>query len=342
MLPLITVALYALASLPVLYLVFWLLQPLLESRYHRHALEYRHQFADPARAGQLSVFPSVFAAPTVYVSFIVPAYNEEARLRPMLDETLRYLEARRRRSPDFTFEVIIVDDGSRDRTAEVALEYVAAHGGPDCVRLLQLQRNQGKGGAVQQGMLHARGRLLLMIDADGATRVDDFEALERVCVEVERDGLAIVVGSRAHLQDEAVATRSALRNVLMHGFHFLVAAICVRGVRDTQCGFKLFTRRAAQAVFTNQRIRRWSFDVELLFIGRKCELPIAEVGVHWAEIPGSKVEIVQTTLMMARDLVLIRLAYLTGFWKVRPAHEVPLSPNNLHSAVVVEAQQQQQ
>lgn len=334
---LLTLLLYALASFPVVYLLYWLVTPLVESRYHTHALSYAHQYVDPRNAGRLGVFPSIFAKAECYVSFIIPCYNEEARLRVATDELLRYATERSRRSADFTWEVIFVDDGSRDRTAEIGLSYSNTYG-TDRVRVLSLQQNQGKGGAVQQGMLHARGQYLLMVDADGATDVRDFEKLERRLHEIERDGVGIVVGSRAHLADEAAAKRKWYRNILMHGFHALVSLLCVRGIRDTQCGFKLFTRAAARAVFVNQRLRRWSFDVELLFIARTLNMCVSEVSVTWTEIAGSKLDVLTASLMMARDLVLIRGAYATRFWTVQQPGDIALPANNPHaSASVVSA-----
>jgi len=125
------------------------------------------------------------------------------------------------------------------------------------IRLLKLDVNQGKGGAVQQGMLHARGEYLLMLDADGATRIRDLDKLEEELLQIKNNkGHGVAVGSRAHLQDKAVAVRKWYRNILMYGFHFAVALLCVRHVRDTQCGFKLFTRKTAQILFSTQHLRR--------------------------------------------------------------------------------------
>ncbi len=271
----------------------------------------------------LQRFPSVFDAPSKYLSVIVPAYNEQARLPEMMQSTLSHLAERQKHDPNFTFEIILVDDGSRDRTAEVMLDYTRSHG-TDVVRVLKLAPNQGKGGAVQQGMLHARGQYLLMVDADGATQFSDLDRLERDIKSIETAGTGsggsgdgIAVGSRSHLQKNAVATRKWYRNVLMYGFHFAVAFVGgVRNVRDTQCGFKLFTRRTAQLVFASQRIRRWCFDVELLYVAQSQGVPIIECDVNWAEIPGSKLALLDSSLKMARDLIVIRLCYVFGVWKI--------------------------
>lgn len=156
----------------------------------------------------------------------------------------------------------------------------------------------------------------LQIDADGATDVNEIGNIYKRMKGVEESGLGVVVGSRAHLAEQAAAERKWYRNILMYGFNFLVSTLCVRGVRDTQCGFKLFTRQAAQLLFSTQHLRRWSFDVELLHVAQRLGVPIAEMGVKWEEIPGSKINVFAASFSMARDLFIIRLAYTLGIWRV--------------------------
>ena len=234
----------------------------------------------------------------------------------MMDATLSYLQSRRKAHPTFTYELIIIDDGSRDRTYDKALHYSQTEG-TEVVRVMRLGKNQGKGGAVQQGMLHARGEWLLMVDADGATRISDVESLEKGAHRAVKADAVVAVGSRAHLADDAVAHRAWYRNVLMYGFHFLVSSLCVRNIRDTQCGFKLFSRQAARLLFPSQHIRRWCFDVELLFLAQRVGVPVVEVPVNWQEIPGSKIALLESSLLMGRDLVIIRAAYATGLWTMQ-------------------------
>eukprot|EP01137_Pigoraptor_chileana_P023065 Opistho-2@88772 len=272
-------------------------------------------YSDPA-TGRRTLFPSLFEDPTVDLSLVVPAYNEQERLPVMLDETIEYLERRSTRVKNFSWEIIIVNDGSRDGTSAVAGKYVSRLGASK-VRLLEAERNRGKGGAVKLGMLSARGRLLLMVDADGATKISDLEKLLAAMAKLDKAKGAVVIGSRAHLQDEAVAQRTVLRNILMYGFHVLVQ-LCVRGIRDTQCGFKLFDRRAARLLFPAMHVERWCFDIELLFLARLHGMPIGEVSVNWQEIPGSKLSPLSSSVQMAKDLVLIRLYYLFGVWSHRP------------------------
>ncbi|XP_067889565.1 dolichyl-phosphate beta-glucosyltransferase isoform X3 [Heterodontus francisci] len=231
------------------------------------------------------LFPTIHDPPTKELSVIVPSYNEEKRLPLMMDETLEYLEQRQKKDSSFTYEVIVVDDGSKDETTEVALNYSKEYGS-DQVRVLTLVKNRGKGGAVKMGVLSSRGRYVLMADADGATKFADIEKLEAALKDLQPgpDNMAISCGSRAHLEKETIAKRSYFRTLLMYGFHFLVWFLCVKGIKDTQCGFKLLTREAARQTFSTLHVDRWAFDVELLYIAQCLKIPIAEVAVQWTEI----------------------------------------------------------
>uniref|UniRef100_A0A182ILP1 Dolichyl-phosphate beta-glucosyltransferase n=1 Tax=Anopheles atroparvus TaxID=41427 RepID=A0A182ILP1_ANOAO len=280
------------------------------------------QFYEDPATGDNQPFPSLEDEPTLKLSVIIPAFDEEKRLPIMLDECLQYLEDRSHKEKDFTYEVIVVSDGSRDRTVDVAMEYARRHG-TEKVRVLALVQNRGKGGAVRMGMLSSRGRFLLFADADGATKFADYEKLERSMAQLSandwhRDAMAI--GSRAHLEEEATAKRTFFRTILMHGFHFLVWTFAVKKVRDTQCGFKLVTRSAARKLFQVMHVERWAFDVELLFIAQSYNIPIEEIAVKWQEIEGSKLTPFWSWLQMGRDLMLIWFRYAIGAWQLRKEH----------------------
>lgn len=126
----------------------------------------------------------------------------------------------------------------------------------------------------------------------------------------------VVCGSRAHLEAEETAKRSYFRLILMHGFHFLVWALCVRGIRDTQCGFKLLTRESGRRLFCALHVERWAFDVEMLYIAQTLNIPITEIAVNWTEIEGSKIVPFWSWMQMGRDLGLIWLKYRMGAWKI--------------------------
>ncbi|XP_059540349.1 dolichyl-phosphate beta-glucosyltransferase isoform X2 [Myotis daubentonii] len=249
---------------------------------HRHEEE---KFFLNAR-GQKETLPTIRDSPTKQLSIVVPSYNEEKRLPIMMDEALGYLEERQKQDPTFTYEVIVVDDGSKDQTSK--------------------------------GIFSSRGEKILMADADGATKFPDVEKLEKGLKDLQPwpDQMAIACGSRAHLQTESIAQRSYFRTLLMYGFHFLVWFLCVRGIRDTQCGFKLLTREAALRTFSSLHIERWAFDVELLYIAQFFKIPIAEIAVNWTEIEGSKLVPFWSWLQMGKDLLFIRLRYLTGAWRL--------------------------
>uniref|UniRef100_A0A8D0MIP7 dolichyl-phosphate beta-glucosyltransferase n=1 Tax=Sus scrofa TaxID=9823 RepID=A0A8D0MIP7_PIG len=259
-----------------------------EVPHHRHEEE---KFFLSA-TGRKEALPSIRDPPTKQLSVVVPSYNEENRLPVMLDEALGYLEERQKRDPTFTYEVIVVDDGSKDQTSK--------------------------------GIFSSRGEKILMADADGATKFPDIEKLEKGLNDLQPwpDQMAIACGSRAHLEKESIAQRSYFRTLLMYGFHFLVWFLCVKGIRDTQCGFKLLTREAASRTFSSLHVERWAFDVELLYIAQFFKIPIAEIAVNWTEIEGSKLVPFWSWLQMGKDLLFIRLRYLTGAWRLEQTRKV--------------------
>ncbi|XP_033334266.2 dolichyl-phosphate beta-glucosyltransferase wollknaeuel [Megalopta genalis] len=259
---------------------------------------------------------------SVQLSVIIPAYNEEQRLPLMLDECMEYLENHTKLQ---TYEVIIVSDGSTDKTVEIAHKYALKY---DSIRVLELIKNRGKGGAVRLGVLSARGSAILFADADGATKFSDLVKLDNSLRTVlgydymdKPDDVsssnAVICGSRAHLEKEETAKRTFFRLLLMNGFHFLVWFWGVRGIRDTQCGFKLLTRNSAGLVFQALHVERWAFDVEMLYIAQSLNIPITEIPVNWTEIEGSKIVPFWSWLQMGRDLFFIWYKYKIGAWKIK-------------------------
>ena len=234
------------------------------------------------------------------LSVVIPAYNEEDRLTPTLRDYLAYC-----RGSERTVEILVVDDGSLDATSVVVEQFASSH--PE-VRLIRLAENRGKGYAVRSGVVNARGRLVLFADADGATPMAEVERLEAAL----RDGADVAIGSRAM---DAVGVRvnaRLYRRVLGRLFHRLVEALTVRGVQDTQCGFKLFRGAVAHDLFSRMRMCGYSFDVELLMMAQRRGYRIAEVPVNWTHQPGSKVNLVTDSALMIGDLFVIRRRYLRG------------------------------
>jgi len=289
------------------------------------------------------------------LSLVIPAYNEEKRLPIMLNDTFKYLNKNRgnltdlfyeavgvhpnRKHSKIQYEFIIVDDGSADDTAGVAKKYGESVKSGDIFKIISMNRNCGKGGAVRTGMLKSTGQLCLMIDSDGATDISDgliklLKEMKVLTNETRHNqenasmvggGTSLprcaVFGSRSHLEKESCASRSQIRTFLMHSFHFFVKTLCSHQIKDTQCGFKLFTRSAVVLLFTNLHLRRWAFDTELVVIAEKLNILLSEVGVIWHEVDGSKLDVNKfalalVSLGMLRDMVCVRACYSLGIWKL--------------------------
>jgi len=236
-------------------------------------------------------------------SFIIPAYNESERLTLSLPKVLDYIRYQALQS-----EIIVVNDGSRDNTAEVVRRFALLH--PD-VRLLENPGNRGKGYSVRNGMLHARGDVMLFTDADLSSPIHEagklFQAIEQ--------GAEVAIGSRwlrAELQTERQPWHRQL-----YGRLFNLALRLVLGLkyRDTQCGFKAFTRTAAHTVFSRQKVERWGFDPELLFLANKFKLRTVEVPVEWAHDHRSKISPLRDGIRMAIEMVSVRANDVKGLYK---------------------------
>lgn len=238
------------------------------------------------------------------LSIIVPAFNEQGRLEPTLRSYLGYCRSRGR-----SVEVIVVDDGSMDETSLLVEQLVGEF--PE-LRLIRLAENRGKGYAVRSGVVNARGRRVLFADADGATPISEIERVEAAL----EAGADIAIGSRALSAHDVTLNAKLYRRLMGRLFHGLVHALTVRGVRDTQCGFKLFRGPVARDLFSRMRMSGFSFDVEVLMMAHRRGYRIAEVPVNWTHQPGSKVNLVLDSMRMVRDLFIIRSRYLRGEYGV--------------------------
>jgi dolichyl-phosphate beta-glucosyltransferase len=236
-------------------------------------------------------------------SIIIPAYNESERLAVSLPKVLDYVGKRQLPS-----EIIVVNDGSSDDTADVVRRFMAMH--PD-VRLVENPGNRGKGYSVRNGMLHAQGDVMLFTDADLSSPIYEgdklFAAIEQ--------GADVAIGSRwlnAELQTERQPWHRQL-----YGRLFNLALRVVLGLkyRDTQCGFKAFTRDAAHTIFTRQRVERWGFDPELLFLANKFKLRTVEIPVEWAHDHRSKISPVRDGLKMGIEMLAVRWNEMRGLYK---------------------------
>jgi dolichyl-phosphate beta-glucosyltransferase len=236
-------------------------------------------------------------------SFILPAYNESERLTSSIPKVLEYVRDRGLRA-----EIIVVNDGSTDATADVVRQFAVAN---PMIVLLENPGNRGKGYSVRNGMLHASGAVALFTDADLSSPITEagklFEALA--------DGADVAIGSRWLKRELQTERQPVLRQLYGRLFNFGLRIVLGLGYRDTQCGFKAFTRNAIQIVFTRQRVERWGFDPELLFLARKFKLKTVEVPVEWAHDHRSKINPLRDGIRMGLDVLEVRWNDLLGRYK---------------------------
>ncbi len=233
-------------------------------------------------------------------SIVIPAYNEAQRIAASLDKVLAHVAEQH-----WQAEILVVNDGSRDETAAIVRAY--AQRSP-AVRLVENPGNRGKGYSVRHGMTEARGDVLLFSDADLSSPIYEasklFAALD--------EGADVAIGSR-WIQRELQTERQPLhRQLFGRIFNLLLRIILGLRFKDTQCGFKAFTRRAAQEVFSRQQIERWGFDPELLFLAHKLGLRVAEVPVEWANDERSKIRLLHDSTRMFLEVLSIRWNDLSG------------------------------
>jgi dolichyl-phosphate beta-glucosyltransferase len=235
-----------------------------------------------------------------YLSIVIPAYNEEVRIVPTIGAIASHVS-----SLGFAWELIIADDGSKDQTVALVEELGLVN-----LRVLRAVANGGIGSALRRGMVAARGHYVLFDDADNSTPIEE---LEKLLGKLDGEEYDVVVGSRAADGAEE-AHRSPLRRILSGGLRWTVRHIFRIGVRDTQCGFKLFTRDAAQRLYSAQTIDGFSFDLEILYLAAKLGYRIAEVPVAWIDAPGSKVDTTKEVQRFLRDLLKIKWNDLRGLY----------------------------
>jgi dolichyl-phosphate beta-glucosyltransferase len=237
--------------------------------------------------------------PVTY-SIVIPAYNERTRIRPTLDALLRYMQEQ-----NWDAEILVVSDGSTDDTAQIVREYGKSY--PQ-VLLLENPANRGKGYSVRNGMLHARGDICLFTDADLSSPIEEapklFDAIGR--------GADIAIGSR-WLRVELQTERQPLyRQVFGRIFNLALRVILGLHFTDTQCGFKAFRRDAAQRIFPLQKIERWGWDPEILFLARRAGLQVEEVPVLWAHSEGTRLNPFRDGIRMFLEILRVRWNSITG------------------------------
>ena len=237
------------------------------------------------------------ARQAVDLSIVVPAFNEEWRLPPTLIDIVDYFDA-----GNTNYEVLVVDDGSSDATSAVVKKFQRIR---SQIKLIRLPDNKGKGHAVRTGILSANGRRILFTDADGSTPIREIERLQAAL----DAGADAAIGSRAIPSQDILVITRWYRKFLGRAFNFCANRILVPGIADTQCGFKMFSARAAQFMFERQRANGFSFDLEILFIAKRAGVKVTEIPVNWRHVPGSKVNLLIDAAKMFKDLLIFSMRH---------------------------------
>jgi dolichyl-phosphate beta-glucosyltransferase len=238
-----------------------------------------------------------------HVSLIIPAYNEEERIGPTLTKIISYLSSR-----PYEGEIVVVDDGSTDSTVKEAM---AHSGGPVPLRVVENPGNKGKGYSVRHGMREGRGEFLIFSDADLSTPIEETEKVLRA----HSRGSDVVVASRRLARSVLEIKQPWYREFMGRSFNLVVQTFAVRGISDTQCGFKGFTRDAAAAVFSKAVIDRFGFDVEILFLARKLGFTVKEIPVRWIDSPFSRVDPLRDPYRMFMEVLKVRKNDIEGVYR---------------------------
>jgi glycosyltransferase involved in cell wall biosynthesis len=239
-------------------------------------------------------------------SIVIPAYNESVRIGPTLDRVLAYMQQQ-----GWEAEIVVVNDGSRDNTAEIVRDYA---GGSASVRLVENPGNCGKGYSVRNGILHAKGAVVLFTDADLSSPIEEAAKL----LDAIHRGCDVAIGSRWLRSDLQTARQPIHRQVLGRAFNLALKVVLGLSFKDTQCGFKAFKQQAARDIFGRQVIRRWGFDPEILFLARQLGYKTKEIPVAWAHDERSKINPLIDGMSMLLDMFRIRWNSISGKYDCPP------------------------
>jgi dolichyl-phosphate beta-glucosyltransferase len=246
------------------------------------------------------------------LSIVIPAYNESERLGPTLDRVLTFIC----RHP-WDAEIMVVNDGSKDQTSAIVRDYAQKSGG--IVRLIENPGNRGKGYSVRNGVLNSSGDIILFTDADLSAPIEEAPKL----MEALDEGADIAIGSRWARSELQTQRQSVARQVLGRVFNGLLRVLLNLDFKDTQCGFKAFRRDAARAVFPMQRIERWGFDPEILFLAQRLGFRVAEVPVRWGHDTRTRINPLMDGSRMVGEMIRIRWYSLTHKYSADAVEPIP-------------------
>ena len=235
-------------------------------------------------------------AEAVHFSVVVPVYNEENKILETVRRISVFLALKK-----YNCELIVVDDGSKDSTRQI-LEGIAREDKHGYLKFIHYDTNKGKGYACRQGMLAAKGRYVLLTDADLSSPIKESDKL----IWALEKGADVAIGSRAVHEEGCDVRQTLKRRIAGRIFNFFVQMLVLPGIHDSQCGFKCFTQEAAQKLFSTQKLDGFSFDVEVLYLARKFGYKIAEVPVMWAQGADSRVSFFRDSLRMVNDLFKVK------------------------------------
>ena len=237
-----------------------------------------------------------------FLSIIIPAYNEEKRLPDTLEQVFDFLKKQ-----SFTSEVIVVENGSTDKTFEIAQGFMEQYN-----NLCVIQSERGKGAAVRRGMLEAKGIYRFMCDADLSMPVEEITKFIPPAV----NNFDITIASR-EAKGAVRYNEPSYRHLGGRAINFLIQLFILPGLNDTQCGFKCFSAKVADDIFALQTLNGWSFDIEMLYVARRHQYKILEIPIHWVHHPETKVNAVRDAIRMIQDIFRIRVNALRGMYGTR-------------------------
>lgn len=237
-------------------------------------------------------------------SFVIPCYNEERKFSKSMSKKMQFLSKQK-----YSWEIIFVNDGSSDKTSNLVNQFIKYN--PKCnISFIDYEINRGKGYAVKQGMLRAKGQYVLFTDLDDSTKISEFPKLEKYLLSND-----IVIGSRYTENSKIEVKQNPLRIFISRSGNAFVRIFTGLSYSDTQCGFKLFTQKAAKDIFSKSLIERWGFDIEILMIAKNKKYSIKEVPVVWQDEEDSKLNPVKAALQVFGETIIIRLNFLLGKYR---------------------------